>query len=518
MKEDNSVNQETNNADASNDRKTHDEHVRDLALILFDHTQSLHELTADSRRVMEMAALYHHFSASPQKKGKKPERAIRKGLRKELGDEISDHDLDVLAVILATHQRKIKRKDYDRLNISPIQQREALTIASLLRIASGLDDSRSQATTIQEIQSESDQIVIIVVGPNAASDAAVAQYNTRLWSKIGYPQTKVLGTADAAEQLLLYPKPGDAIGIAPTDSLTEAGRKVMSQHFARMLVNEDGTRQGEDPEALHDMRVATRRLRVASQVFKDAYETGALKPYRKGLRATGRTLGGVRDLDVFADHIHQYQDSLPEDSRADLSPLRDKVDALRQAKRTKMLAYLDSKEYDTFKRQFNAFLHTPGAGTPQFPVDEPAPKLVLESAPVLIYSRYAAMRAYDPFVADADIDFLHGMRLEFRKLRYTIEFFREVLGGDVEDIIAECKRIQDHLGALGDANVAAQFIEGYLDKTRKDGDEGSRTATKAYLAIRREERDTLHRDFPAAWEDFNSADLRFKLASALASL
>ncbi len=96
---------------------------------------------------------------------------------------------------------------------------------------------------------------------------------------------------EAATWLIPFPQPAEKIGILPDDSLAEAGRKVMRYHFAQMLRHEEGTRLGEDIEALHDMRVATRRLRAAFEVFGEAFEPDALKPHLKGLRATGRALG-----------------------------------------------------------------------------------------------------------------------------------------------------------------------------------------------------------------------------------
>ncbi len=498
--------------------QAHNEHVRDLALLLFDRTRPLHELSSGSRRVMELAALYHHFSPPLKKKVKKPESAIRRALRKQLSEELPAEELEVLAVVIATHQGKIKRKNYDRLRLSPSQQREALTIASLLRIASGLDDSRSQTTTIRQVESERERLWIVVDGPQAASDATVAQNNARLWTKIGYPNVKILESADAAKKLLPYPDSTEAVGISPEDTLAEAGRKVMRFHFARLLANEEGTRLGEDIEALHDMRVATRRLRAAFGVFGEAFEPGALKPYLKGLRATGRALGRVRDLDVFMDKTRLYLDSLPEEQRQGLGPLFQEMEAQREENRVAMLAYLDSQEYHTFKRQFNIFLHTPGAGALQFPHDGPSPRLVSELAPVLIYTRLAAVRAYDSYIPDAHLETLHALRIEFRKLRYAVEFFSEVLGEQAGEIIEEFKSLQDHLGDLNDANVAGQIVETFIEE--KQGEEGVEDLEpiRKYLATRTGERDQLLESFPGVWARFNSTDLRRRLAEALASL
>jgi transposase-like protein len=99
----------------------------------------------------------------------------------------------------------------------------------------------------------------------------------------------------------------DMIGLEPTDSLAEAGRKVLGFHFGRMLTHEPGTRLGNDAEALHDMRVATRRMRAAFRVFGSGFRQKSVKPLLAGSRATARALGRVRDLDVFIEKLQQYQ-------------------------------------------------------------------------------------------------------------------------------------------------------------------------------------------------------------------
>ncbi len=88
--------------------------------------------------------------------------------------------------------------------------------------------------------------------------------------------------------------------------MSEAGRKTFRFHFRRMLYNEPGTRLGQDPEALHDMRVATRRMRAAFRVFGSYYDE-SVAPYEKGLKQTGGMLGTVRDLDVFRQKILDYR-------------------------------------------------------------------------------------------------------------------------------------------------------------------------------------------------------------------
>jgi CHAD domain-containing protein len=333
----------------------------------------------------------------------------------------------------------------------------------------------------------------------------------------------VLESSKAATKLYPFPQPTGTTGIQPLDPLSEAARKVMTFHFAQMLRFEEGTRRGEDIEDLHRMRVATRRMRAAFEVFAEAFEPGALKPYLKGLRATGRALGAVRDLDVFMEKAHIYLQTLPEEAQGGLDPLLAAWEHQRQSSRAQMLAFLDSQDYYAFKRKFNVFLHTPGAGARKTPKDQPTPTTVRDLAPVLIYSRLANVRAYGPYLEDATIELLHALRIEFKKLRYTVEYFREVLGPKAESVIEELKNIQDHLGDLNDAQVATVLLRQFIDEqearqsTVPIHDRPDLQAVVNYMAARHAERHRLMLSFQETWKSFNRRAFRRSLAQAIST-
>ncbi len=101
-------------------------------------------------------------------------------------------------------------------------------------------------------------------------------------------------------------------GVTADDPLSEAGRKVLRMHLARMLAAEAGTRAGEDIEQLHKMRVATRRMRSMWRVFDGAYRPKVQQRYVRELQVVATTLGAVRDLDVLIEGLDDYIAGLPE--------------------------------------------------------------------------------------------------------------------------------------------------------------------------------------------------------------
>jgi len=265
-------------------------------------------------------------------------------------------------------------------------------------------------------------------------------------------------------------------------------------------------------------------MRAAFEVFAPAFEPGALKVYLKGLRATGRALGRVRDLDVFMEKAAYYLETLEPDHQDDLNLLLDSWGEQRTAARSQMLKHLDSPEYKDFKDKFNIFLNTPGAGVHNQVTDQPSPTLVCELAPVLIYTRFSWVRSYDTFLAEATIEQLHALRIEFKKFRYTVEYFREVLGKTAQDVIADIKKVQDHLGDLNDAQVATQILREFIDEwesrleTLPIHERPNLEPLIQYLAARHAERRQLMLSFPKTWKYLNRSGFRRNLAQAVAVL
>jgi CHAD domain-containing protein len=337
------------------------------------------------------------------------------------------------------------------------------------------------------------------------------------------PETRAVSRKPAIKKTR-YPRVRKKTGIKADDSMAEAGRKILRFHFARMLSHENGARLGENIEELHDMRVATRRMRAAFEVFDSFFQPKVVKVHLKGLRATGRALGRVRDLDVFMEKAQHYLDTLPEDERPGLSPLLNTWRQERSVDREKMLAYLDSKGYRQFNETFNEFVTTPGAGVRSRSKNKAGPDLVCHVAPVLIYTRLAAVRAYEAVVPNAAIEQLHALRIDFKKLRYTVEYFREVLGEGAREVIDDIKTLQDHLGNLNDADVACRILREFIESWEEHQidlplhERKNPEPVVAYLAAKHAERHHLMVTFPEAWAHFSRSGFLKQVALAVSVL
>ncbi|MFI5262316.1 MAG: CHAD domain-containing protein [Candidatus Limnocylindrales bacterium] len=321
------------------------------------------------------------------------------------------------------------------------------------------------------------------------------------------------GPLDERAQIIERLRVGRTPGVSGTDSLAEAGRKVLRFHFARMLEREAGTRDGEDLEDLHSMRVATRRMRAAWRVFGDGFRRGPSRRYVNELRSVATALGDVRDQDVLLDGLTAYMAGLPPDEGVALAPLLQAWQEVRDAARERLVKLLDGDGYRRFVDDYVRFVETTGAGGRVVRATDP--HRVRDTAPSRIWVAYEQLRAYDTSLAWADVPTLHQLRIAAKRLRYTLEFFREVLGADTPTLITKVTALQDHLGWLHDADVAAHLAREYLAASAGGLSAETIQAVGRYLASREREVARLRRTLLAIWRPLISDTFRRALGRAV---
>jgi CHAD domain-containing protein/transposase-like protein len=314
----------------------------------------------------------------------------------------------------------------------------------------------------------------------------------------------------------------EKMGVLPDDSMAEAARKVLCFSFERMLLNEPGSRLGENIEAVHDMRVATRRMRSAIRLFRPFFKANTIKPFEHALRDVARLLGEVRDLDVFMDKAQHFAQENPELSLDPLVIIWQK--RLNKARRA-LIRHLNSKAFARFVDQFHAFVTTPGAGARALPGPEEAVAYqVRYIAPRVIYEHYEGVRAYQAVLDGAPLTTLHALRIDFKRFRYTLEFFEEVLGPEIKTVIKETKVMQDHLGDLNDTHVASGVLVDFIDEQNANYSgvpvfmRPDISGVQQYALATDAEQQRLLDTFPAAWASFNRDEVRRALALAIAVL
>jgi triphosphatase len=246
-----------------------------------------------------------------------------------------------------------------------------------------------------------------------------------------------------------------AVGPDPTiGALVDA---VIRRQLGALLAHEPGTRLGEDAEELHDMRVASRRLRAALGVFADVLppQFASLEPELKWL---ADVLGAVRDLDVQLERLDAPEwHGLWAEGAAGMSPadeLRGVLRRERDAARTALLQALDSARYERLTTGLSA-LAQQGAG--QRTVTGHLPALAV--VPGLIEQRHrAAVKAAKRARRSGDAPDFHRVRIRGKRLRYALEFVNELYGEPATTFTKQLSQLQDLLGTIQDCQVAMERL------------------------------------------------------------
>lgn len=304
--------------------------------------------------------------------------------------------------------------------------------------------------------------------------------------------------------------------VEPEDTMAEAGRKVLLKDFVIMLSHESGSRTGEDIEHVHDMRVATRRMRSAFRLLEPYYKSKPVLPHLKQLKTLAGYLGAVRDLDVMIDNLEKYGETLDEAGQDSIGQINKALDKRRRKSRKKLVSYLDSSAYTRFVDQFAAFLTRPGKGSRSISNNGAVPHQVRHVLPALIHDHLATVRAYDTVLADAPAETLHALRIEFKRLRYAISYFIDVLGTSGGGFITDLKAIQDHLGELNDAYVAAEAMRALIDDGRLN--KTQKALVNDYIEHLTARETELVDTFGPVWARFNTRTVQSKLSNALLTL
>jgi CHAD domain-containing protein len=344
-----------------------------------------------------------------------------------------------------------------------------------------------------------------VIEPDGAAKASPSGESTPLGTAIAAP----VMDAPAAERIDLGPPPGP---IEASDTFAVAGRKAMWLHVERMLAREADIRDPDQIDSLRKYRVATRRLRAAMRLFRDAYPMRESKPLRVGLGAIAREVGTVRDLDVRIADLDSWAVRAGEGTPADVAPLRAAWGTERRRAAAALERRLATKRHRRLLESLAAFVTTgtvteATGGTPVLTVRD----RVASSA----WLAYERLRSHTAGFERADLETLHDIRIAAKRLRYTLEFLGPVLGPQREWLVARLVGLQDNLGHLNDAVVNAGAIRAFLADQRAVLDPGAGGAIEGYLASREQAVATLRRGAGRTWRPVVDAAFAGRLGRAV---
>ena len=238
--------------------------------------------------------------------------------------------------------------------------------------------------------------------------------------------------------------------------------EILRHNFGELTRWEDAARSWEDIEGVHQMRVASRRMRSALSSFRSAVPKEASSEWARELGWVAGELGRARDLDVFIDEgLGSVRGKLPLHGEAKMLAVAEQHRA--QAYEA-VRAMLQSARYATFKHEFPQWVTN--ATWRETPLTQKQRKKLDMS--IVTYSRKLLDRLERRVLeAGTDVDKhdphqMHRLRIKCKRLRYAAEFFTPILPG-LDVFIGHMKRLQDLLGILNDVSVMRHLLEALLE-------------------------------------------------------
>jgi len=223
----------------------------------------------------------------------------------------------------------------------------------------------------------------------------------------------------------------------------------LSRAYQRWGKQEAGVRRGDDPEAIHQMRVALRRIRAAMTGFEAVLD---LPRVTRKVGMISRVLGQARDGDVMLARLEQ--DYLPGLPPAEQAVLRDFIRGLRRQRQDvqrEVVALLNSATYQRVKEAWGKWLdHPRWQSLGDCPVAETVPHLL-----AIAWGELALHPGWRVTTPEADPELLHDLRKAIKRTRYLWEFADNSLAMGLSEPLGLLREAQEVLGHLQDGFVLA---------------------------------------------------------------
>lgn len=250
---------------------------------------------------------------------------------------------------------------------------------------------------------------------------------------------------------------------------------VLAKYVDSLRRHDPGMRLGGDIEDLHEMRVATRRLRAILRAARPLLAPGWAEPLRAELAWLGERLGPARDLDVQMEYFSKEALQLESRDRRPLERFVAHLRAQRQNVQQALLHDLASSRYLDLVDRLTQASH------------EPAVVLSTVTLRDIAAGEFTtlrkAMRDLNRSPTDAE---LHRLRIKAKRARYAAELAETTVGKPATKFIAQAKSFQDLLGIHQDAVLAERHIREFLDQ--------STSVRAAFVAGRMVERQRQRRE------------------------
>jgi len=304
---------------------------------------------------------------------------------------------------------------------------------------------------------------------------------SELLADAGLAPTEGRNSLDLALAALEVPRPSYsskyALALGDDIRLRDAVVTIGGYLLASMEVNHSGVIEDIDTEFLHDFRIAVRRTRSLLSQMKNYLPRQQLEFFQKEFKWLGSVTGPVRDLDVYLLMKEDYTDMLPRQLHRGLEEFFVELGRQRAEMLEIMNKGLTSDRYARLIREWKQFLEDDGESFP-WPGAQQRCQPVVRKAIRRRFQKILKKGArIDAHSADND---LHSLRIQGKKLRYMLEFFRSFYAEkEIDFFHRQMKKLQNNLGDFNDIAVQLEMLEEYGNALRP----GSKRSLRISAAV-----------------------------------
>ena len=300
------------------------------------------------------------------------------------------------------------------------------------------------------------------------------------------------------------------------------GAGVLMTYLTALVQEMEGVRLGQDIEAVHRMRVASRRLRATIPLFGQQLVGKRHLDWIKSVRRITRALGEARDNDVQIEAVSKFLETIQSPNRLGVRRLLLRLRQQRMDLQPKVLKQLDKFEKSGLVSEMAQALAPFNIYRDRLDVNDAG---LIKLANKAIRAGMAEYLDFDEIVNQPEkVAELHAMRISAKRFRYTLETFAPLFEDGLKEYLKALRNGQDMLGTIHDCDVwsvlMAQFIE--EERVRTMEYLGSLRSFKRltpgltlFQDARRSEREKVYVSFRDAWEGWTRDGLWANLIAVL---
>lgn len=224
-----------------------------------------------------------------------------------------------------------------------------------------------------------------------------------------------------------------------------------------------------DPEGVHSMRVASRRLRSALKDFMPYLRERDLTSVLKRVKDLGGALGEVRDQDVAILALEKIESHAPVALRPALQQFIEPRKELRDNARENLKSMMAADQVKNLRSEFITRIERAASVDQHRTKGKQSPVTFLEMSEAIILERLKELEDLsDSLFRPFGVEPLHEMRIAAKRLRYALELFQQCWGRSIARYPRRIARLQSALGEVHDCDVWIESIDELVGRAKKE--------------------------------------------------